>query len=78
MGDPSPSPWRPSLVSRSYLDAAEAGADNGAIVAGGAAGTTLASHPEKVEGAAVAGALRAFAGGWGGGEEEKEGGLGRR
>lgn len=67
VGEHPLSPWRvpPTPLSRPYLDATEAGADDGAVVGGGAAGTCLTRHPEEVEGAAVAGALGAFAGGGG-------------
>lgn len=60
-----------------YLGAAEAGADDGAIVVGGAEGTPLACHPEEVEGAAVAGAVGAFAG-VGGGGTKRQGGFSQR
>lgn len=63
-------PW-----SWSYLDATKASADNGAIVAGGAAGTPFTRHPKEVEGAAVTGALGAFAG-WVGDIKTWEGSLG--
>lgn len=52
----------PARGTGRYLNAADTGADDGALVGTGAAGTSLGRHPQEMEGAAVAGALRAFAG----------------
>lgn len=55
------SPRSPPRCPR-YLQAALAGAHDGAEVAGGAARAALGRRPQQVEGAAVTGALGAFAG----------------
>lgn len=52
----------PAQGTGRYLNAADTGADDGAVVGAGAAGASLSRHPQEMEGAAVAGALGAFAG----------------